>query len=123
VNTLIGGTFNGTTGYIDNLYIFDEAYSYAVTREYIENVPEQSVHLSLTSPTNYQLYQRDNTNKAIMVISGAVNGLTDNNPVHIEMSYKGSPWTTIATTTGNFYYEYLTGVGMGELALRIAEYT
>jgi hypothetical protein len=105
------------------LYIFNEAYSYEVTREYIENNSEQTPHLSVTSPTNYQLYQRDETNKATIIISGAISNLTGTNPVHIEMSYKGSPWTTIATTTGKFYYEYLTGIGMGELTLRISEYT
>jgi hypothetical protein len=40
VNTVIGLNETPTNiGYIDNLFIFNEVYDYAVVREYIESLP------------------------------------------------------------------------------------
>lgn len=120
LNTVVG--INGALAdhsYIDNLYIFNEAYGYDTTRTYINSIPEVA-EISLTSPSNNKLYQRNDIGVSDVTVSGSVSGVSS--PVDIEMSYKGAPWVTIATDiTDTFSYTTSFPIGMGELVVRIVE--
>jgi hypothetical protein len=90
VNTVVGIQNLGSQGmgYIDNLYIFNEAYPYDAVRDFIEsNTPlTPNYQLSVSSPKTYQLFQRDENNQADILISGTLRGATE--VVTLEMSYK-----------------------------------
>ena len=74
--------------------------------------------LSITSPSNYQVFQRDDDDTATISIEGTYEG----NPEAIEARWRGGSWTTIATNpTGGVFSGQLVEqtTGQGEFEVRI----
>lgn len=75
--------------------------------------------ITLTSPKSYQVFQRDSSEKANIVISGKYTGT----PNGILARWKGGPWVTIAVNpTGGVFKGVLANqtTGQGKLEVRFA---
>lgn len=75
--------------------------------------------VSISTPLQYQMHQRDGSNQASVAITGAYTGATTG----IEARFNGGAWTTIcATPTGGSYSGTLTNcpMGQGNLEVRFA---
>lgn len=78
--------------------------------------------ITLLSPSDYQVYQRDATQHADIAITGQYTGT----PTAIEARWKGGAWTTIdAAPAGGAYAGTLAGqsAGQGTLEVRFANAT
>lgn len=73
--------------------------------------------LSITSPKNYQMFQRD-PNSAVISVSGTYTGT----PTAIEASFAGGPFQTVtASPTGGTFTGTITApTGQGNLVVRFA---
>lgn len=119
----IGAIANPThffDGLVGNVHIWNRVLSSAErTALYNGGTPifypfDSAVPLGLTSPTGYQVFQRDGSDQGSITITGVVDGTHS-----IEASFNGGAYATIATNASGAFSGSLTGQSAGQGTLRV----
>lgn len=132
INTLISGTLMNTNtmvgivdtdlspGYIDNLFIFDSNYCFEDVNNFMNSNISQIESINITKPSNYRIYQRNDSNYATINLVGSISNNSELED--IELKINDGNWNTILeNVNSNFSYDFDLNVGMVDLKVRIKD--
>ncbi len=121
--TQLGTTVTDST-YTSGLVQYSAGYGSGVGDMYVDDIVYETQAfvpdaIAITSPSDYQVFQRDNNNQSDISISGTYTG----SPVAIEARFNGGTWTTIdASLSGGTFSGVLENqdIGQGSIEVRFS---